>query len=77
VGNTPPIVFTDDDSTEETCAGQAVEFVAVVGTVVDSSLEQTIEVSLSGERSGIGTSDTYTCSEIGAELIGGGESDES
>lgn len=77
VGNTPPIVFTDDDSTEQTCDGQAVEFVAVVGTVVGSSLEQTIEVSLNGERSGIGTSDTYTCSEITAELIAGGENDAS
>ncbi|SEP03236.1 hypothetical protein SAMN05216388_102816 [Halorientalis persicus] len=77
VGNTPPVVFTDDDSTERTCDDQTVEFTAVVGTVVGSPLEQEIEVTLSGERSGVGTSDTYTCSEIAAELTDGGGTDAS
>lgn len=71
VGNTPPAVLTDDGSSDQVCNGQTVELSAIIGTVVGPSLEQTIELTLSGDRSTVGTSDSYTCSEIKTEVISG------
>lgn len=45
------------------------------GTAIGSSLEQRVQVTLSGERTGMGASVTDACSEIDAELIIGGETD--
>jgi len=55
--------------------GSRQRLLAWSGTAIGTSLEQRVQVTLSDERTGIGTADTYACSEIDAERISGGETD--